>query len=572
MSKHDETSKTPQPTGDMETLKKRDDALFEALGRSRKQKKRRIITTVAVILLVAVLVLVSAVSIMQRRVRERFASFDTDVLSHVVQTGTISTVVSGSGILTNVDAETLTVPEGVELTEILIENGGTVDEGQLLAIADMATVRTAMSDLQEEIEDLDDDIADADGDKASTAVTAGVPGRVKVLYGEPGMRVADVMVEHGALAVISLDGYMALDLETDVLAEGDAVTITRGSGEEITGITESVIDGTAVILVTDDGTENGETVTVTAEDGSLLGQGSLYVHNPLMVTAYAGTIRTVHVKENAAVSKNMYLFTLQDTEYSANYDSLLRSRREAEETLLELLKIQKAGGITAPVSGSVYSVADLDSGETITDLAILSPDVEMSVTISVDESDILSLALGQETNVTVSSVSEDVLTGIVTEIDKTASDGAYTAVVTLSKLEGMLPGMTADVDVKIQGVENALLVPADALHYTSTGAFVYTTYDAETQEYGGRVDVVTGLEGSDYVEVISGLRAGDTVWYTESQDFFDMFSAMGGMGGRGQMGGMPGGMPSGDFGGGDFGGSRGEMPAMPAGGMPNRQG
>lgn len=33
------------------------------------------------------------------------------------------------------------------------------------------------------------------------------------------------MVESGALAVISLDGYMALDVETDALEEGELVTV-----------------------------------------------------------------------------------------------------------------------------------------------------------------------------------------------------------------------------------------------------------------------------------------------------------------------------------------------------------
>ena len=174
-----------------------------------------------------------------------------------------------------------------------------------------------------------------------------------------------------------------------------------------------------------------------------------------------------------------------------------------------------------------------------------------------DENDILALNLGQETNVTVSSVTEDVLTGVVTEIDKTATDGAYTAVVTLDKIPGMLPGMTADVDVKIQGVDNAILCPADAVHYTSTGAFVYTSYDTETGEYGGRTDVVTGLSNDDFVEITKGLKVGDTVYYTEAITMFDVFTAMSGMGMGGGMGGNRGGsgMPSG---------------GMPGGQMPGR--
>ena len=561
MSTQDEMQNIRQPENTADANEKRNDALFEALGKSRKQKRRRIITTVLVLILILGIVLTVTVSILRRNVQQKFGPTGDDILSHSVSTGTISTVVSGSGILSNVDTETIEVPAGVELTEILVENGEIVAEGQLLATADMATVRSAMSDLQKEIEDLDDQISDADSDKASTRVTAGVPGRVKILRGEEGQKVTDIMVEHGALAVISLDGYMALDLETDVLSEEDSVTVVRESGKELKGLAESVVDGTATILVTDDGPKNGETVTVKAADGTNLGSGKLYVHKPLMVTGYAGTIHRVHVKENAKVSKNTNLFTLKDTEYSANFDTLLRERSESEETLLELLNIQKYGGITAPMAGSLYSVVDLDTVDTVTELAILSPDREVSVTIQVDEGDILALNLGQETNVTVSSVSEDTLVGIVTEIDKTASDGAYTAVVTLDKTAGMLAGMTADVDVKIQGVDNAILVPADALHYTSTGAFVYTAYDAETGEYGGRTEVVTGLSNDDFVEIISGLNVGTTVYYTESTSLYDVFSAMSGMG-MGMGGGNRGQMPQGGMSGG----------GIPQGGMPGRQG
>ena len=563
MSTQDEMQNMPHPTE--KAMEQRNDALFKALDKSRKQKKRRIIITVLVLLLVVGIGLTITVSILQRNVQQKFGPSADDVLSHKVTTGTISTVVSGSGILENVDTETVEVPAGVELLEILVENGQTVTADQLLATADMATVRSAMSNLQTQIDDLDDQIADADGDKANNRITAGVPGRVKILYGREGDKVADVMVEHGALAVISLDGYMALDLETDSLSEGDSLTVVLENGKSINGSVETVVDNIATILVTDDGPKNGESVTVKSGETEL-GSSELYVHNPLMVTGYAGNIRTVHAKLNAKVNKNTQLFTLQNTEYSANFDTLLRERSESEETLLDLLNIQKHGGIIAPMAGSLYSVADLDTAEaegfTITELATLSPDKEVSVTISVDESDILALNLGQETNVTVSSVTEDTLTGVVTEIDKTASDGAYTAVVTLDKVAGMLPGMTADVDVKIQGVENAILVPADALHYTSTGAFVYTAYDAETGEYGGRTEVVTGLSNKDFVEITSGLHVGDTVYYTEAITMYDVFSAMSGMG----MGGMGRNRSNNRN---NAGASSAPHSAMPQGGMPS---
>lgn len=544
-----------QSVGGMEEMRPRDEALFEALGKSRKKKKNRVLRTVLIVVLVVAIVLVAGVGILQRRVRERFSSSIGEVLRYEAATGTISTVVSGSGTLTNVDTESISIPTGVDVTEVLVDVGDTVAEGELLATVDMATVRSAMAQLQTQIEDLDDQISDAEGDKVSSYIKAGVSGRVKILYAEKDMDVADAMVAHGALAVISLDGYMALDIETDALKVGDSVTVVRADGTEIEGTVESAAGGKTTVLVTDNGPRFDEAVQVKTEDGTEIAAGKLYVHNPLSVTGYAGTVSRVNVSENQKVSAGTTLFTLTETSTSANYDALLRSRSEAEEALLELLLIQRSGGITASISGSVFAVGDADD-DTLTELAMISPDVSMSVTISVDESDILSLELGQEADVTVSSVSEDKLTGIVTEIDKTAASGFYTAVITLDKTEGMLSGMTADVDVRIEGVDDAIIIPVEALHQTSNGAFVYTSYDEEIKEYGGRVDVVTGLSNSNYVEIKSGLQVGDPVYYTEKTTLADIFASMGGMG---YGGGNSGGRPSGDFSGEetpDFGGGQ----------------
>ena len=557
-------SREKKQTKRMQPSEGRDEALFEALGKSRNKKRRKIIRTVISIVLVLAIVLVTGVSILQKRVREQFSMNDVDVKSYEVTTGTVSTVVSGSGTLQNVDTESVSVPSGVELTEILISYGDAVAAGELIATVDMGTVRSAMSDAQASIENLDEQISEAEGDKVNANIKAGVSGRVKIIYAEKGTDVIDAMVAHGAVAVLSLDGYMAVDIQTDALTAGDSVVVIRAEGEEISGTVEYAAGGKATILVTDNGPRYDEEVSVRTEDGVTVGSGNLYIHSPLAVTGYAGTVSNVRVSENQKVSSGTNLFSLTNTESGANYDMLLRQRQEAEEILLELLQIQRSGGITAPIGGSVASVAKLSS-DSVTDVAVISPDVSMSVTITVGESDILSLAVGQQADVTVSSVSEDVLTGVVTEIDKTGASGSYTAVITLDKIQGMLPGMTASVDVRIEGVDDAIIIPVDALNRTSTGAYVYTTYDEETQQYGGRVDVVTGLSNNNYVEIKSGLSVGDTVYYTESKSFGNMFGNFGGMGG---MSGMPGGM-NGDFGGGNmpsFGGGSG---SGMSGGMPS---
>ena len=546
----------------------RDDALFEALGRNKKRKRRRIIITVVSIVLVLAVAAVLGVSFLQRRVREQFATSQGEVLSYEAATGSISTVVSGSGSLTDVDLESVTVPDGVEITEVKVKRNQTVAEGDLLATVDMASVISAMADLQAQIEELDAEISDAEDDSAGTTIYAGVTGRVKAVFGEAEESVADVMYEHGALALISLDGYMAVEIECGDLTTGDSVSVQLSDGEEISGTVESVVDGKATVLVTDNGPEYEEAVTVLDSEGNQLGTGSLCIHSALRVTGYAGTISAVKTSVNKQVSDTTKLFTLEDTGYSANYNSLLRERAELEDTLLELLNIQRDGAVLARMNGSVYSVDYSDDAATA--VATLSADQKMSVTISVDEADILSLDLGQSVTVSVPSVSEDEsFAGTLTEINRTSSSsGTYSAVIEVDKVEGMLSGMSASVSVRIEGVDDAILIPIEALHKTSDGAYVYTSYNEEYQEYGGKVDVVTGLENSTYVEIKSGLSVGDTVYYTEQQSSFGNMS-FGNMPGGMDFGNMPGGSGMPDMGNMDF----GDMPDFSGGGgMPGGSG
>lgn len=559
----------------MSEQNQRADELFDKLSQDKKKRKRKLIRTVAILLVVIAVALVITVLTLRRNVEQRFAGDAAEVQAYEVTTGTIHTVVAGSGVLTEVDLEEMTVPAGVEILDVLVDSGDTVAAGELLATVDMATVMTAMSSLQEQLDDLDDDINSAKGEEASTYITAGVSGRVKRIFGEKDMEVSACMAENGALAVLSLDGYMAVKLDAGTLERGDAVTVARENGTVYTGTVESVINGEATVLVTDNGPAYDEEVTVLDAAGKTVGSGKLYIHSPLAVTGYAGTISRVAVQENASVGAWSTIFNLKDTSFSASYDSLLRQRQELEETLLALLTIYRDGAVLAPMDGRISSVEYVSENEYTVDedgntnLLNLYPNLTMSITIGIDETDILALEEGQSAEVTVNSVSEDdVFDATVTEISKVANTTSgvtqYSAEVTLDRAEGMLPGMTADVDVKIEGVENALIIPVDALHQTSTIYYVYTSYDEESQQYGGRTEVTIGMQNDNYVEIQSGLKEGDTVYYVEQEEFgffFGGFANMGGMGGMSSGGGMSGNM-------GNRNGGGGGMPSGGGGGMP----
>lgn len=553
----------------MSEQNQRAEALFETLSKNKKMRRRKIIRTVLIIIAIITAILITTVIVLTKRVEKKFAAAAADVQTYQVTTGTIHTIVSGSGVLMEEDLEEIDVPDGVEVNELLVDAGDTVKKGDLLATVDMATVMTSLSSAQDQMNELDKAINTAKGEEAGSQITAGVSGRVKIIYAEPEMDVALCMAEHGALAVLSLDGYMAADLETDKLSKGNLVTVTRKDGKVLEGHVSSVAGSTVTILVSDNGPKYGEEITISTKDGTELGKATLYIHNPLGVTGIAGTVRNVVAKENAAVSSTSTLFSLKNTRFSANYDTLLRNRSDLEEVLMELLTIYRDGALLSPMDGVVSSVQFDEDGKSsaapaasssasamaamygygttataaaapVSEGTILTlyPDLQMTVTIGIDETDILALQEGQEAEITVESVGEEVYPASVTEINKVADTSTgvtqYSAQVLLDKAPGMLPGMTADVDIKIQGNENALIIPVEALHQTSTGAFVYTSFDQETQQYGGKVDVTAGMQNDNYAEILSGLQEGDTVYYTKQENIFAYFASMMGMptGGR----------------------------------------
>ena len=443
----------------------------------------------------------------------------------------------------------------------MVDAGQTVRKGDLLATVDMATVMTALSSVQDQLNALDKNINTAKGEETSTQISTGISGRVKILHAKVGDDVSLCMAEHGALAVLSLDGYMAADLETDKLSKGDLVTVTREDGKVLEGKVSAAAGGTVTVLVTDNGPKYDEEVTISTTDGAQIGKAKLYINNPLGVTGFTGTISSVIAKENYLLGAGGSLFSLKNTSFTANYDTLLRERAELEEDLMELLTIYRDGALLASMDGVVSSVefeedtsdtsalyTTATSGTTTESTPVLTlyPNVTMTITIGIDETDILALEEGQEAEITVSSVGDDVYSGTVTEISKVADTSSgvtqYSAEVQLERSAGMLAGMTADVDIKIEGTENALIIPVDALRQTSAGSYVFTTYNEETKQYGGRVEVVAGMQNDNYAEILSGLQEGDMVYYVEQEESFFPFAMMGGgmPSGMGGMGGMPG--------------------------------
>ena len=240
-----------------------------------------------------------------------------------------------------------------------------------------------------------------------------------------------------------------------------------------------------------------------------------------------------------------------------------------------------ASGSSASGVGSASSVGDSGEGGSASSEELYSAfeaaaftiasNEEVTVSINVDELDILSVAEGQRAAVTLDALDGETFEGTITYVAGTASSGSssakYPVKITLNKAEDMKLGMSASVTISIDEAEDAVLIPINALQEKGGSTFVYTGQDSDGN-LTDKVEVETGLSDGSQVEIISGLKEGDTVYYlkaesTDSSQGFDMAEgqerAM--PDGEGFGGGMPDGMqaPDGNAPGGNGQGSQGKQ-------------
>lgn len=332
------------------------------MEKSLKQRIKRYV------LLAFVAVLVVLLAIMPMLAGEK-AENDGPVASILTDTASlnsISTVVKGGGTLEGEEALEITIPAGVLLKSFLVQNDAVVREGDPVAEVDRVSVMNVITQVQETLDYLTEQIENTRDEEISKTISATAGGLVKHVYAQPGDRVQDVMLRHGALAVVSLDGLMAVEFSTEAaLSVGDGVKVTFEDGTQTEGVVESSLDGTVVITLEDEGYAADTQVNLSNEDGRL-GIGTLYIHSKWNVTGYSGTVSAVHVKEGAKISAGKTFFTLTDTSFTAEFDTLVGQRQEYEDMMLELFQLYQNTTVNAPGDGRISGV-DEDSAYLLSD-------------------------------------------------------------------------------------------------------------------------------------------------------------------------------------------------------------
>ena len=327
------------------------------MDKAKKKQIKKIITWALLASLVAGL---TAMPLLAKQDAENAGPVAT-VFSGKVEAGRVGTSLHGGGTLRTEGIEDVKLPSGVKITEFLVKNGDTVKAGTPLAVVDKVSVMTAITSVTETMEYLQKEMRAAKEEKVDSIVAATAGGRVKKVFAQKGDSVQEVMLRDGALAVLSLDGLMAVKIEKKLdLRTGETVAVTLEDGSKVSGRVESNLDGVVVITIEDDGYAVGEPVTVTTGEGLEVGAGELYVHNAWTAGAYSGIIKSVSAAEEKQVSAGTTLFTLSETDFHGKLEYMSALHREYEALMQELFQMYNSGIIDAPCDGTISGV-DADS-------------------------------------------------------------------------------------------------------------------------------------------------------------------------------------------------------------------
>jgi HlyD family secretion protein len=171
--------------------------------------------------------------------------------------------------------------------------------------------------------------------------------------------------------------------------------------------------------------------------------------------------------------------------------------------------------LTAPFAGTVLAVhAQPDEivgpAQPLITLAELST---LMVVAQVDETDIQGVAVGQPAEVRFDAYPGQVISGTVQHVDPVANSqrGAtvFETEIALRSPHGLdlRPGVSSDVTIITGRREGVLVVPRAAVHRVGSKKVVTLVENGRRRQ----VEVVTGMQGDQMVEIVSGLEEGQKV-------------------------------------------------------------
>lgn len=222
----------------------------------------------------------------------------------------------------------------------------------------------------------------------------------------------------------------------------------------------------------------------------------------------AGRAETVLVEIGAKVKQGQMLASMSSDERAALLDAA-RAKGAKEVKFWE--DVYKAAPLVAPLDGEIIS-RTLIPGQVVqaTDVVFIMSD-HLIAQADMDETDLAKVFMKQKAIVTLDSYPSEKIEG---QVSKIAYDSTTTNNVTTYKVDvtfANVPaharsGMTANVSFITAEKNDVLLLPADAV---TKGSVLIPSASSDGQPSAHQVQ--TGLTDGKFIEIVSGLKEGQSV-------------------------------------------------------------
>lgn len=328
---------------------------------------------------------------------------------------------------------------------------------------------------------------------------------ISLLVGLVGCSEEEVVAEE-LLPSVSVVPIVSVDLDEEVRASGELkarfhTVIAAEVDGRITGLTVdeggSAEEGTIVIEI-DPARRKLDLSAARAQ----LAQAQANARNE---TSQAKRIRKLRSENVASIQQ------LEEAETMLLLAESSVRKQEAEVGVAR--RAVSDANVSAPFAG-VVARRHVELGEFVqvgTPLFELVSLNQMEAEFSLTELDTERVRVGQTVTISVGAFRDRTFEGKVNFVAPTVDPGTRTLRIKaeVDNKEGLLrPGLFARVSLGVDRRENILMVPEEAILQRAGGASVYRILDGDKVE---RVQVVTGIQSGDQVEVRGAIKAGDRV-------------------------------------------------------------
>jgi HlyD family secretion protein len=483
---------------------------------AKKKSRKRIIILVVVLVVVAVLVF-GYIGMRERAAQSGKTTYDTVS----VQKGDIQVRVKGSGSVQPLKDNTVYAAAAGTVDTVIPEDGDVVKADEVIATFKSDDLESQRDSLKTQIRDADAAIASLRSMSGDDYIRALSDGTVKAVYAKKGDSVDAVMDKYGALAIISPDNVMkVVILYKDGISQGQAVKV-MSNGKSVSGKVAEIdaVKDKITVNFKYNRFKAGNSASISTDGGAALGEGTIETANPVYIIGRGGNVSKVYKSAGRDVSRGDKMFHLSGDILSSQLYSKIDERADLQDQLdtveEDLGSLVVKAGTDGVISG--LSLSKDQAVQAGTKLFTVKSNENVKVDVDIDELDIANIKIGQEAAVTFEALRDKEFTAKVQKINPVGTSQNnvthFTVTLELDKAEGVMLGMSADVEIISRQAEGALYVPIEAIQIINGEKYVVMAQDIK-KDYNS-VDaarkVTTGITDGVNIEITSGLSEGEQV-------------------------------------------------------------